>query len=92
MIEQISIIVRFRLIIVRIEPNTVGSIQNPYGEPNLSVSSRKGCIEELIGRIAGGGFASKQRLVVGHPWRYIIDCWQPVSLTRGVMPLYWIQS
>jgi hypothetical protein len=30
------------VVIVRIEPNTVGSIQIPYGERNLSVRSRKG--------------------------------------------------
>jgi hypothetical protein len=40
-----------------------------------------------VGKLTEFGVASEQRLVVGHLWRYIIDCSQALLLTRGVMPL-----
>ena len=77
---------------MRIEPNTLGSIQIPYGELTyLSAASSApsgGLVMVYVGKLTEVALRPNTDRSWRHLWRYIIDCSQALLLTRGVMPLY----
>jgi hypothetical protein len=85
MMEEISIIIGLRLIIVRIEPNALGSIQISYGELTyLSASNAPsgGLVMVYVGKLTEVALRPNIDPSWGHLWRYIIDCSQALLLTR----------
>jgi hypothetical protein len=92
MMEEISIIIGLHLIIVRIEPNTLVSIQISYGELTyLSAASSApsgGLVMVYVGKLTDVALRPNIDPSWGHLWRYIIDCSQALLLMCGIMPLY----